>query len=103
MLIAPRLLRPLFALLLAGPVLAACARSPVPVSAPHSASPPADMSSGDLPPVPICRQELRAYLELTQLAKLHGDDWTVFAPAVEALQQQILDCMGRSRAPYRAL
>jgi hypothetical protein len=51
------------------------------------------VAAGELPPVPVCRDEMRAYVELTKLAKLHGDGWQVFSPAVDALKQQIIDCM----------
>jgi 7-cyano-7-deazaguanine synthase in queuosine biosynthesis len=51
------------------------------------------VSSGDLPAIPICREEMRAYIEITKLAKLHGEGWMVYAPAVDALKQQILDCL----------
>lgn len=51
------------------------------------------VSSSDLPSIPICREEMRAYVELTRLAKLHGEGWVVFEPAVDALKQQILDCL----------
>jgi hypothetical protein len=61
------------------------------------------VSSSDLPPVPICRAEMRAYVELTKLAKLHGDGWRVFEPAVDALKQQILDCLGDNNAEFRPL
>jgi len=50
-------------------------------------------SSSDLPPIPICRDEMLAYVELTRLAKLHGNDWEIFSPAVDAMKQQILDCL----------
>jgi hypothetical protein len=62
------------------------------------------VSSGDLPSIPICRDEMRAYVELTRLAKLHGEGWTVFAPAVDALKQQILDCLDdNTGGSFRAL
>jgi hypothetical protein len=51
------------------------------------------VSSGDLPSIPICREEMRAYVEITKLAKLHGEGWRVYEPAVDALKQQILDCL----------
>jgi hypothetical protein len=51
------------------------------------------VSSSDLPSIPICREEMRAYVEITKLAKLHGEGWAVYEPAVDALKQQILDCL----------
>ncbi len=91
-----RLLLPTIAL--ASLALAACASPP---DAPPEASLIA--SPSDLPPVPICRDEMIAFVELTRLAKLHGEGWTVFEPAVDALKQQILDCIDDSREQYRAL
>ncbi len=90
------LLLPTIALVLA---LAACA------SPPAGTSPDASLAaaSSDLPPVPICRDEMVAYVELTRLAKQHGEGWTIFEPAVDALKQQILDCIDDSREQYRAL
>jgi hypothetical protein len=61
------------------------------------------VSASDLPPVPFCRDEMRAYVELTRLAKLHGDDWAVFEPAVDALKQQILDCIDDNGDGFRQL
>ena len=61
------------------------------------------VSSSDLPPIPICRAEMRAYVELTRLAKLHGEGWVVFEPAVDALKQQILDCLDDKTGEFHAL
>ena len=90
--------RLLLAIALASLSLAACA-------SPRDAPPEAALaaSSSDLPPVPICRDEMLAFVELTRLAKLHGEGWTVFEPAVDALKQQILDCIDDNRTQYRAL
>jgi|SRR5580658_4814256 hypothetical protein len=60
-------------------------------------------SSSDLPSIPICRDEMRAYVELTRLAKLHGEGWEVFAPAVDALKQQILDCVDDKTGAFHPL
>jgi hypothetical protein len=40
-----------------------------------------------------CDAELRAFVAISRLAKQHGDDWTVFEPAIEAMKDQILDCV----------
>ena len=96
-----RLERPLSLLLpllaLAG-LLAACA----PATPAGEAAAPGD-TAADLPPIPICRDEMRAYVELARFAKLHGDGWVVFEPAVDALKQQILDCIDDNRAQFRGL
>jgi hypothetical protein len=84
-------------LVLAG-LLAACA----PAATTTEPGPPT-VAAVDLPPIPICRDELRAYLELARLAKLHGDGWIVFEPAVDALKQQIINCIDDNRAQFRGL
>ena len=89
------LLLPLLALTA---VLAACA----PAAPGSDAAPPVD-AAADLPPIPICRDEMRAFVELARLAKLHGDGWVVFEPAVDALKQQIIDCIDDNRAQFRGL
>lgn len=70
-----------------------------------SGTPPAPIgtSSEDLPPIPVCRDEMRAFVELTRLAKLHGEGWTVFAPAVDAMRRQILDCLDENIGQMTAL
>lgn len=80
--------------------LAACASPPAATTPPEASL---AASPSDLPPVPICRDEMLAFVELTRLAKLHGEGWTVFGPAVDALKQQILDCIDDNREQYRAL
>ena len=84
-------------LTLAG-LLAACA----PAAPTTEAAPPA-IAASDIPPIPICRDEMRAYVELARLAKQHGDGWVVFEPAVDALKQQIMDCIDDNRAQFRGL
>jgi hypothetical protein len=79
-------------------LLAACAPAP----STSEAAPPVD-TAGDLPPIPICRDEMRAFVELTRLARQHGDGWVVFEPAVDALKQQIIDCVDENRARFRAM
>ena len=84
-------------LTLAG-LLAACAPAP-----PASEASPSLDTAAELPPIPICRDEMRAFVELARLAKLHGDGWVVFQPAVDALKQQIIDCIDDNRAQFRGL
>jgi hypothetical protein len=79
-------------------LLAACA----PAAPTSEAAPPVD-TAADLPPIPICRDEMRAFVELAHLAKQHGDGWVVFEPAVDALKQQIIDCVDQNRARFRGL
>ena len=81
-------LRRLTPLVLAAWALAACAADGA-----GTRKTALSVSSGDLPSIPICREEMRAYVEITRLAKLHGEGWAVFEPAVEALKQQIIDCL----------
>jgi hypothetical protein len=80
-------------------LLAGCA----PAAAPTSEAEPLAPAAADLPPIPICRDEMRAYVELARLAKQHGDGWVVFEPAVDALKQQIMDCIEDNRAQFRGL
>lgn len=95
-----RVPRHLALLALASGALAACASA-----GDGTRAAPISVSSSELPAIPICRDEMRAYVELTKLAKLHGEGSVFFEPAVDALKQQILDCLDeRSGASaYRAL
>jgi hypothetical protein len=79
-------------------LLGACAPA-----ATSDAPPPPAVAASDLPPIPICRDEMRAFVELTRLARQHGDGWVVFEPAVDALKQQIIDCVDENRARFRAM
>jgi len=89
-----RALALLLSLALAGCAGAAASRTP---------PAPIGTSSEDLPPIPVCRDEMRAFVELTRLAKLHGEGWTVFAPAVDAMRRQILDCLDENMGEMTAL
>ncbi len=92
--------RPSQLLLLVVPLaLGACAAAP---EKPLDLSPTA-VSADELPAVPVCRDEMRAFVEVTRLAKLHGDEWEVFEPAVDAMKQQILDCFDGNYPGFRAL
>jgi hypothetical protein len=93
-----RPLTPLLPTLVLAGLVAACA----PAAPMSEARAPVD-TAAELPPIPICRDEMRAFVELTHLAKLHGDGWVVFEPAVDALKQQIIDCIDDNRAQYRGL
>jgi hypothetical protein len=42
---------------------------------------------------PACESEIRAFVALTRLAKQAGDNWRIYEPALEALQDQIMDCV----------
>jgi hypothetical protein len=94
----PRLLAFLPPSLALAALLGACAPG-----ATTGKAPPANVAAADLPPIPICRDEMRAFIELTRLARQHGDGWVVFEPAVDALKQQIIDCVDENRAHFRGL
>ena len=49
--------------------------------------------TGGLPRYPACDAEIKAFVALTKLAKQLGDDWQVYEPALEAMRDQILDCV----------
>ena len=42
---------------------------------------------------PACEAEFKAFVALAKLAKQAGDNWRVYEPALDALQDQILDCV----------
>ena len=50
-------------------------------------------SVAKLPRFPACENEIKAFVALTRLAKQAGDNWHVYEPALEALQEQIMDCV----------
>ena len=50
-------------------------------------------SVAKLPRFPACENEIKAFVALTTLAKQLGDNWHVYEPALEALQDQIMDCV----------
>jgi hypothetical protein len=84
----PQRPRAFFPILAVAGLLAACA----PEATTADAAAPV-IAAVELPPIPVCRDEMRAFVELARLAKLHGDGWIVFGPAVDALKQQIIDCI----------
>jgi hypothetical protein len=82
--------------------LAACAESPLP--------PPPTTASGPSPPqsalqptatrlFPECGDEIRAFLDLTRLARQYGDGWEVFEDAIGTLQEQLVDCINENYPP----
>jgi hypothetical protein len=89
-------LRPAARLLPLLALLAACATS-------DAADPPADADAAALPPIPFCRDEMTAYVELTRVARAHGDGWVVFMPAIDALQAEIIDCVEDHTARFHQL
>jgi hypothetical protein len=42
---------------------------------------------------PACEAEFKAFMALAKLAKLAGENWHIYEPALQALQEQILDCV----------
>jgi hypothetical protein len=42
---------------------------------------------------PACESEIKAFVALTRLAKQAGDNWRIYEPALDALQEQIMDCV----------
>jgi hypothetical protein len=42
---------------------------------------------------PACESEIKAFVALTRLAKQAGDNWQIYQPALDALQDQIMDCV----------
>jgi hypothetical protein len=49
--------------------------------------------TGGIARFPACDAEIKAFVALTKLAKQLGDDWQIYEPALQALQDQILDCV----------
>jgi hypothetical protein len=45
---------------------------------------------------PACESEIKAFVALTRLAKQAGDNWQIYQPALDALQDQIMDCVADS-------
>ena len=72
------------------PPIASGTSDPVPVEA-------------ELPPIPFCRDQMTAYVELVRLARSQGENWVVFAPALDALRQQIVDCVSDGAEHFHEL
>jgi hypothetical protein len=49
--------------------------------------------TGQIAQFPACDAEIKAFVALTKLAKQLGDDWQIYEPALEAMQDQIMDCV----------
>lgn len=45
---------------------------------------------------PACDSEIKAFVALTRLAKQQGSNWHIYEPALEAMQDQIMDCIDDS-------
>ena len=54
---------------------------------------PLAAAAAKLPRFPACEAEIKAFVALTRLAKQLGDNWRVYEPALDALQEQIMDCV----------
>jgi hypothetical protein len=67
--------------------LAACAGDPAGGAWPVSSSAPRPTA---------CDEEMRAFVAVSQLAKKYHGDWRLFEPAIEAMRDQILDCVDDS-------
>jgi hypothetical protein len=52
---------------------------------------PLVMSAGQR--FPACDAEITAFIALTKLAKQLGDNWGVYEPALDAMQEQIANCV----------
>jgi hypothetical protein len=83
-------------------LLAPLVALPVGCAASLPADPPQD-ARATLPPIPYCRDEMTAFVELTRFARAHGDGWTLFAPAIDALQQKVVDCVDDATERFRLL
>jgi len=49
-----------------------------------------------LPRFPACESEIKAFVALARLAKQLGNNWHIYEPALEAMQDQIMDCIDDS-------
>lgn len=59
----------------------------------HPPADPPSVAQAALPPIPYCHDEMTAFVELNRFARAHGDGWTLFAPAIVALQQNVVNCV----------
>ncbi|MBV9522800.1 MAG: hypothetical protein JO010_08405 [Alphaproteobacteria bacterium] len=46
-----------------------------------------------LPRFPACDAEINALVALVRLARQLGSDWQVYEPALEVMQDQVIDCV----------
>jgi hypothetical protein len=45
---------------------------------------------------PACEKEIGAFLRTLTLARQAGEDWEIFEPALEEMEDQMLDCVADS-------
>ena len=43
-----------------------------------------------------CDAELKAFAAVARIARTQGDNWAIYDPALQALKDQILDCVDES-------
>jgi hypothetical protein len=77
--------------------LAACAEPPPPSLPATSAPSPLQPAATRL--FPECGDEIRAFLDLTRIARQYGDGWEVFEDAIDTLQEQLVDCINENYPP----
>jgi hypothetical protein len=76
--------------------LAGCAESPG--TAPPLAASDATLMSAPLLPAalqlaPQCEPEIRAFVEIARFARSHGESWTLFSDAIDAMKAQVVTCV----------
>jgi hypothetical protein len=49
-----------------------------------------------LPRYPACSAEIDAFVAMIDLARQAGDRWQIFEPALDALKDQLMDCVEES-------
>jgi hypothetical protein len=80
------MVRPLVLLALIAPLAATGCAAAQPDRAEGVSAEPARQPSA-------CDAELRAFVAVSKLARQQGEEWTIFEPAIEALKEQIMDCV----------
>ena len=76
------------ALLLLG---SACASSTAP-----SGADPFAAAIARLPRYPACSDEIDAFVAMVALAREAGEKWQIYEPALDALKDQLMDCVEES-------
>jgi hypothetical protein len=66
------------------PVLAACTAVP---------RDPDPVIPSQLKKFAACDAEMRAFVTIAKLVRQQGDNWTIYEPALQAMREQILDCV----------
>jgi hypothetical protein len=69
---------------LAMPVLAGCASMP---------RDPDPVIPSQLNRFSACDAEMRAFVTIARLVGQQGDNWSVYEPALQAMRDQIIDCV----------